>query len=200
MATADKSFERGATSRGSRYSYLGLEKRGNFTTTSLYKELTFPGMANRELMSIWKARIPMKIKFFLWSIYSDCLPSAEQLVKRNWPGDEKCKMCGQLEMSQHIFFECFLANFCWWTYRDALSWTLTPNLQQFLIFIHGRGEVPNSRMIFLLACVCWSCGSFEMSMFSVIEWFRILMLWSTAHLFSCRNGAFFSRRRKRTGF
>lgn len=135
----------------------GLEKRGNFTTASLYKEITFPGMINRDLMSLWKAKIPMKIKFFLWSIYSDCLPSAEQLVKRNWPGDEKCKMCGQLETSQHIFFECSLANYCWWTYRDALGWAVTPvNLQQFLTFSQGRGEPPNLKMIFLLACICWS--------------------------------------------
>jgi hypothetical protein len=61
-----------------------LEKKGNFTTASLYRELTFPGVVNKEVMSIWRARIPMKIKFFLWSVYSDCLPSAEQLVKRHW--------------------------------------------------------------------------------------------------------------------
>jgi hypothetical protein len=41
-----------------------LERKGNFTTTSLYKELTFPGEENREIMSIWRARIPMKIKIF----------------------------------------------------------------------------------------------------------------------------------------
>lgn len=135
----------------------GLQKNGNFTTASLYRELTFPGMTNKEVMSLWKAKIPMKIKFFLWSIYSDRLPSAEQLVKRNWPGDEFCKMCGQIETSQHIFFECFLAHYCWWTYRDALGWTLTPmNFQQFLTFSRGRGENPNLKMIFLLACICWS--------------------------------------------
>lgn len=47
----------------------GLEKKGNFTTASLYKELTFPGIVNKEVMSLWKAKIPMKVKFFLWSIY-----------------------------------------------------------------------------------------------------------------------------------
>lgn len=70
-------------------------------------------------MSIWRAKIPRKIKFFLWSIYSDCLPTAEQLVKRNWPGEEICKVCGRIETSQHIFFECFFfANDNWWTYHD----------------------------------------------------------------------------------
>lgn len=95
--------------------------------------------------------------FFLWSIYSDCLPLAEQLVRRNWPGDEHCKMCGHIETSQHIFFECYLANFCWWTFRDALSWTQTPiSLNQFLSFSCGRGDAPKPLMIFLFACICWS--------------------------------------------
>jgi hypothetical protein len=85
----------------------GLDKKGRFTTASLYRELTFPGMENKEVMSIWKAKIPMKIKIFLWSIYSDCLPSAEQLVRRNWPGEELCKMCGLVETSKHIFLKCF---------------------------------------------------------------------------------------------
>jgi hypothetical protein len=123
-----------------------LERNGKFSTASLYRELTFPGMENREIMSIWRARIPMKIKYFLWSIYSDCIPSAEQLVKRNWPGDVYCKMCGQTETAQHIFFECYLANFCWWTFHDALYWNSTPTtFQHFLELSSGRGGVPKSR-------------------------------------------------------
>jgi hypothetical protein len=74
-------------------------------------------MINKEVMSLWKARISMKIR------------------------DEHCKMCGQREASLHIFFECFLANYCWWTYPEALSWTLTPiNLQQILTFSRRKGE------------------------------------------------------------
>lgn len=108
-------------------------------------------------MSIWKAKIPMKIKIFLWSIYSDCIPSAEQLVRRNWPGEAGCKVCELTETVQHIFFECFLANFCWWTFRDALGWTATPiNLNDFLSISCGRRDTPRPLMIYLLACICWS--------------------------------------------
>lgn len=87
----------------------------------------------------------MKIKFFFWSIYSDCLHSAEQLVKRNWHGDVHCKMCGRIETTQHIFFEYYMANFCWWTYHDALLWKLTPTtLRQFLNLSSGKEDVPKS--------------------------------------------------------
>jgi hypothetical protein len=42
-----------------------LEKKGNFTTASLYREITFPRVVNKAIMSIWRARIAMKIIFFL---------------------------------------------------------------------------------------------------------------------------------------
>ena len=66
-------------------------------------------------------------------------------------------MCGNLETTQHIFFECHLANYCWWFFHDALFWTQTPtNLQHFLNYSCGRGDTPSLKMIFLLACICWS--------------------------------------------
>lgn len=48
----------------------GLEKNGNFTTASLYRKLTFPGMTNKEVMRLWKAKIPMKINFFFFGPFT----------------------------------------------------------------------------------------------------------------------------------
>ena len=139
------------------YCYLGFGKKGVFTTASLHRELKSTGMTDREVMSIWKTTIPMKVWFFLWSIYSDCLPSAEQLIKRNWPGEELCKLCGRIEMAQHIFFECFLATYCWWFFREALNWNQTPtSLTQFLLFSRDKSNSPKPLMIYILACICWS--------------------------------------------
>jgi hypothetical protein len=41
-----------------------LEKSGNFSTSSLYKVLTYPGMENKWMTSIWGAGLPLKIKIF----------------------------------------------------------------------------------------------------------------------------------------
>jgi len=60
------------------------------------------------MMSIcWRglgcAKLPMNImKIFLWEACYDKIQSAEQLVKRNWPGSASCKMCGQVESTDHI--------------------------------------------------------------------------------------------------
>ena len=121
---------------------MGFGENGKFTIASLYKELTFPGVENREIMSIWRARLPLKTDFFSVIHLFKLSPFRANLVKHNWHGDEHCKMCGNLETTQHIFFECHLANYCWWIFHDALFWTQIPtNLQHFLIF--------------LLACICW---------------------------------------------
>lgn len=88
-----------------------LERSGDFTTVSLYRELTFPGVTNRWMMLIWEAKLPLKIKIFLWLVCNDKIQSAEQLVKRKWPGDTNCKMCGQIETTNHIIFWCALAQF-----------------------------------------------------------------------------------------
>jgi hypothetical protein len=54
----------------------------------------FPGLNKRWLMEIRDASLPLKIKVFLWQVYNDKIQSAEQLWKRNWPGEIACKVCG----------------------------------------------------------------------------------------------------------
>jgi hypothetical protein len=39
-----------------------LEKSGLFSTTSLYRELMFPGVVNKWMMCIWRAKLPLKVK------------------------------------------------------------------------------------------------------------------------------------------
>ena len=48
------------------------------------------------MMNIWGwggGLPPLKIKIFFWQACNDKIQSAEQLVKRNWPGSAPCKMC-----------------------------------------------------------------------------------------------------------
>jgi hypothetical protein len=41
-----------------------LEKSGDLSTSSLYNSLTFPGVPNGWMISIWTAKLPLKIKMF----------------------------------------------------------------------------------------------------------------------------------------
>jgi hypothetical protein len=40
------------------------EKSGDFSTASLYKELTFPGIENKWMWNIWKASLASENKNF----------------------------------------------------------------------------------------------------------------------------------------
>jgi hypothetical protein len=81
-----------------------LEKTEIYSTSSLYNELTFTGFHNRWLLCTWKTNIPLKIRIFLWQVINDKIQSAEQLKIRNWPGPVECKLCGQTETTNHVFF------------------------------------------------------------------------------------------------
>jgi hypothetical protein len=43
-----------------------LEKDGQFSTRSMYRFLSFGGMANRRMQEVWRALISMKEKVFMW--------------------------------------------------------------------------------------------------------------------------------------
>jgi hypothetical protein len=63
-----------------------LERAGNFTTSSLYNELTFTGFSDRWMQCLWKTKVPFKIKIFLWQVIHDKIQSAEQLKKESGLG------------------------------------------------------------------------------------------------------------------
>jgi hypothetical protein len=90
-----------------------LEKNKEFSTSSLYKELTFPGMVNKWMMNVWRAELPIKIKIFLWQLCNEKIQTAEQLKKRNWVGPVECILCGQVESVDHLFIQCAVARLCW---------------------------------------------------------------------------------------
>jgi hypothetical protein len=134
-----------------------LEKSGTFSTSSLYNELTFTGFSNRWLMNVWKTKVPLKIRIFLWQVINDKIQSAEQLKKRNWPGPTACKMCGVLESTSHIFFRCALANFCWCMCRDALGWPFPPSeAVDIFNFCYNFSNKQTRRVLYLFGAVAWS--------------------------------------------
>jgi hypothetical protein len=71
--------------------------------------------------------MPLKIRIFIWQEINDKIQFAEQLKKRNRHGPIECKLCGLLESTNHIFFQCVLASFCWCVVRDALGWPFSPS-------------------------------------------------------------------------
>jgi hypothetical protein len=134
-----------------------FEKSGEFSTASLYKELTFPGVVNNWMLNIWKAGLPLKIKNFPWKICNDKIQSAEHLRKRNWTGPLKCKLGGKIESIEYLFLQCAVASFCWNILRDALEWPTQPVYMEELWAKQIEGSKKTNRnFIFLFGCLAWS--------------------------------------------
>jgi hypothetical protein len=88
-----------------------LDKKG-FPVKSSYRN--FKVNMNRDpYWFIWKAKIPQRIKIFLWLVINDKILSKENLRKKNWQGNVNCEWCGCLETTSHIFYNCQVASFSW---------------------------------------------------------------------------------------
>jgi hypothetical protein len=61
-----------------------LDKSNQYTTKSLYHFLTHGGVRDQLCIMIWKCKIPLKIKVFLWQLFHDKLQAAVVIKKRGW--------------------------------------------------------------------------------------------------------------------
>jgi hypothetical protein len=64
---------------------------------------------------IWRVKLPLKIKIFLWFLKKGVILTKDNLAKRNWQGSKYCCFCSNFETIQHLFFECNYAKFLWHT-------------------------------------------------------------------------------------
>ncbi|WVZ81339.1 hypothetical protein U9M48_028728, partial [Paspalum notatum var. saurae] len=89
----------------------GLNKSGLFTVKSMYKYLINSGI--KVPQKIWKTKIPLKTKIFMWYVKRRVLLMKDNLAKRNWNGNLGCCFCNANESIQHLFFDCRVAKFLW---------------------------------------------------------------------------------------
>ena len=63
-----------------------LNQNGKFSTKSVYKLLEKP-LSGCHYKWIWKAKIPLKIKIFMWQLSQDAVLTRQVMRHRNWPGN-----------------------------------------------------------------------------------------------------------------
>ncbi|WVZ54481.1 hypothetical protein U9M48_005268, partial [Paspalum notatum var. saurae] len=90
-----------------------ITEHGQFTVKSLYNflvnQIALP-MNNKKL---WKLKLALKIKIFVWFLMKGVILTKDNLKKRNWYGDDGCCFCNKKETIQHLFFDCHVAIFVW---------------------------------------------------------------------------------------
>lgn len=128
---------------------------GKFTVKSMYNQLT-SDEAGDSHSKIWKAKIPYKIKIFLWLLELGATLTKENMIKRNWVGDPTCRFCDAVETTYHLFFQCPTAKVVWGITAGCLGATDIPtNVKQYWKWVEKY--LPNCKQthVFGLAVICW---------------------------------------------
>jgi hypothetical protein len=110
-----------------------LEKSGRYTTKSMYRYLLHRGISNVHMIKMWKCRLPMKLKIFMWLVFHGRVQAGVVLGGMSWKGDTRCVICSVLETIDHIFFACPVARLVWGGIKDAFGFDRQPRgLSDFL--------------------------------------------------------------------
>jgi hypothetical protein len=66
---------------------------------------------DRSFRNLWKEKIPLKIKVWLWLIWHNTIASKDNMSKRGWTRNKKCQFVEETIL--HMFFTCLAAKFIW---------------------------------------------------------------------------------------
>ena len=109
----------------------------SFTVDSMYRALMHSEVPVSNNKKIWKSKIPLKVKIFMWYLQRGVVLTKVNLVRRNWHRRKKCSFCPHDETIKHIFFQCKLACSIWPIIQIASNLYLHKCCQHFWSFV-GR--------------------------------------------------------------
>ncbi|KAJ3679687.1 hypothetical protein LUZ60_017698 [Juncus effusus] len=81
---------------------------GLYSANSSYKFFFKTNRKSYWNAKVWKIKIPMKIRFFLWLLGLNRLPTQHNLVRKGWSSISTCTLCsgGLMESTVHLFLHC----------------------------------------------------------------------------------------------
>jgi hypothetical protein len=101
---------------------------------------------------LWKARVPPKIKIWLWLIWHNAIATKNNMQKRVWTGNTKCRFCEEEEDIHHLFFLCPAPKYMWSVVSIVLGARDRPgNLMEYFCWI---SKFPG----FTVHTSCWCCN------------------------------------------
>jgi hypothetical protein len=133
-----------------------LEPNGRFSVSSLYHKINQgPSLPHEAIL--WSAKLPLKIKIFLWQMARGRLPSNEQINRRHGASNGRCALCGRIESVDHIFFTCDLAAFAWSGIREAFGVQWNPRtFQDFFTIVNNLSSGFKQAIWLLFAAQSWA--------------------------------------------
>ena len=85
------------------YLTIWIELSGLLRERKVCVWLAYEGVSEPDLQKVWKLKIPIKIRFFLWQVIHDGLATREKILTRHGPTDGKFQLCGECETLDHPY-------------------------------------------------------------------------------------------------
>lgn len=89
------------------------EKSGLFPVKSTYNHFVRKNEYGLSFKQIWKAKLPLKVKIFMWLTPREVILTKDNLQRPNWKGNYSCAFWTYRESVDHLFFDCPTAKFVW---------------------------------------------------------------------------------------
>jgi hypothetical protein len=122
----------------------------------MYLALISDNRVRRDL-TIWKLKILLKFKIFMWYLKRGVVLTKDNLIRRNWRGGKQCVFCAHVKIIQYLFFEYHFAKFIWTSVHIAF------NFQKPLYVTHlfhdwaSAGGIKNRKLLLTdVATLIWT--------------------------------------------
>jgi hypothetical protein len=133
-----------------------LTDSGIFSVKSMYLDL-MNGHTVYLRKYLWKIKIPLKIKIFMWFLSNKVLLTKDNLAKRKWNGCQKCCFCDSTETVNHLFIACPFIQMVWRIIY--LSYNIPPPSNVTNMFGNWLNGVDRQSKVFIrigVSALCWS--------------------------------------------
>jgi hypothetical protein len=131
-------------------------KSKSFSVKAMYNDLVIGNAPHLNLVT-WKAKIPLKIKIFLWYLWKGVILTKDNLAKRKWKGCTRCCFCSEQETIEHLFFECPMARLMWSAISVTFGITKPANMANlFGSWLRSFSHKQRALVIVGVAAFCWA--------------------------------------------
>jgi hypothetical protein len=112
---------------------------------------------DRSFKQLWKSKIPLKIKIWLWLIRHNAIATKDNMKRSDWVGSFVCQFGPSDESINHLFFICPMATYMWSTISIVLGVYSRPScFTQYFWWISKILPLGFNFHVVGIAALCWA--------------------------------------------
>ena len=132
-----------------------LHHNGLYSVNSMYKPLLGTQAIPYSTL-IWKLKLSLKIKVFMWYLYKGVILTKDNLARRQWQGDRRCCFYSSNESIQHLLFDCHYAKFMQRIVQVLFNLNPPNSIHNlFISWLEGLNRKIKSKILVGASAICW---------------------------------------------